>query len=571
VQLKRIGIYPARERASRARLFQALEEVFPVRFEAREDGDETGLTAAVLLPGANPAAGFGLPRLVAVSEEGPTLPPPPLGQRPLPAGPALDLLDGPSLDRRLRGARLREVGVAGAPPLVLDEGDVVLAAHGGDPLWAQRSAADGVSTLVAVAPAELEGTEALRDRVRDGRFLAVVALVQFLRGVCGELAWRAPELAACFLFDDPNLHWTSYGYLRYADLVREADRHRYHVAFATIPFDGWFAHPAAAELFRNRPDRLSLVVHGNNHEHMELARCTRAPQAHAMLKQALRRVASFERRSGVEVSRIMVPPHGVCSREIAQSLVPVGFEALCISRPYPWLARPPRQWLERPPESSPLAGWHPAAVIENGLPVLLRRGIGDPPEDLALRAFLEQPLIIQAHHQDVRDGLDRLAELAEVIRRLGDVQWKSLGDIAKSNVTTRRDGELLRVRMFTRRAELGIPDGVNTVAVETPSLTGGVSQDALELSASSNSEHRDQEVLVSPGSAELPLPAGTRAVRLRLISRDLAIDGALSRPVLPLRSTARRFATEARDRVAPTWRRISHRLPEQKAGAVRRR
>ena len=48
-------------------------------------------------------------------------------------------------------------------------------------------------------------------------------------------------------------------------------------------------------------------------------------------------------------------------------MISLGFEALCISRPYPWLARRPLPWLTRPPESSPLTGLEPASIVDNGV------------------------------------------------------------------------------------------------------------------------------------------------------------------------------------------------------------
>ena len=53
----------------------------------------------------------------------------------------------------------------------------------------------------------------------------------------------------------------------------------------------------------------------------------------------------------------------------------------------------------------------------------------DAPE-LVLRAFLDQPLILYGHHEDVAPGLDVLGEAAEDVNRLGETRWCSLGEIA---------------------------------------------------------------------------------------------------------------------------------------------
>ena len=477
---KLIGVMPARERSARRRLFDALEQTFPVRFEGRQPNEHAGLDAAVVLPAANTlvdALPLSLPRLVALAEEGATPPPSPIGAPHNPTGAVVALARGEPLDPRLRRLRLHDAALDCVHSLPANGSHEVLAASGGQPVWVTS---DRHADAVALAPAELAGDECLRDRVRDGRFLAGAALVRFLRSLCADMSWRPPPLRASILFDDPNLHWPSYGYLNYRELVRQADRHGYHVALAMVPFDGWFVHAPTARLFRDRPDRLSLIVHGNNHARLELARAGDASRWRSLLSQALRRVAAFERRSGVPVARIMAAPHGVCSEEVARELTDLGFEGLCISRPFPWLARPGRPWLAKPEGSSALVGWHPASVVTGGLPVLLRQPFGAPFEEIALRAFLDQPLILYGHHQDLEGGVEQLADLAGAIRRLGDVAWMSPGEIARSNVTTWRESGQLRARMFSRRAEVELPPDVERITAEFPVLDAPSIADALE-------------------------------------------------------------------------------------------
>ena len=421
---------------------------------------------------------------------------------------------------------------------------------------------------MAVAPSELEVDESLRDRLRDGRFLALAALVQFVRAVIDGAVVHTPPLRACFLFDDPNLHWPSYGHLRYADLVSHADRYDYHVAFATVPLDGWFVHPSAARLFRRRGDRVSLIVHGNNHTRLELARPDGAGARTALLAQALRRVAAFERRSGVPVARIMAAPHGVCSEEMAKDLVPLGFEGLCISRPYPWLARPPRSWLARPAESSALAGWDPASVVAGGLPVFLRRGFADPHEDLAFRAFLDQPLIIYGHHDDMSDGLDLLAELARRVRRLGDVEWMSIGDIAASNVRTVRDGRAMEIEMFSRRGRVNVPAGVEEVVVRVPTLEPGEVEHLIRWTSESHDTGLSQRQGVARTDAQpMRLPDATRHLNVHLLSSARSGQAKVERPAFSPWAVARRVMGETRDRVTPAYRRARSTSVKRGSGA----
>src|SRR6266480_3662974 len=102
------------------------------------------------------------------------------------------------------------------------------------------------------------------------------------------------------MFDDPNLHWRSYGYIHYPELVDHARRHNYHACFATVPMDSWYAHPKTASLFRENRTRVSLLIHGNDHTYYELAVARSDESRQALAAQALRRIERLERLSAVE-------------------------------------------------------------------------------------------------------------------------------------------------------------------------------------------------------------------------------------------------------------------------------
>ena len=179
-----------------------------------------------------------------------------------------------------------------------------------------------------------------------------------------------------------------------------------------VPLDARVAHPKAARLLREQSG-ISLCVHGNDHFGGELGRVREHGGALALAAQSLRRIESFEQRTGVSVSRVMVPPHEECSEAIAAALARTGFAAISMTRPFPWLSPPPQHWLTAASEDRTLAGWQPADVAASGIPVLLRHPVAPPlysPAEVALRAYLDQPLILYGHHDDLRDGLDLLAE-----------------------------------------------------------------------------------------------------------------------------------------------------------------
>jgi hypothetical protein len=532
-----VGIAPAAERTRRRRLFDALEEAFPVRFEARAPDALGGLDAAVLIAAGEHverSATHGMPTVVATADErwGTHSDAPP------DAGYALAATG--ELDARLRGRFLRDPAAWYAAPVRVEPGDRVLARFGRAPVWVRREGAGGRRDVVALVPDELAPGEALRERLRGGgRSLALLPLIELLRAVTEDLAFRPPELRACFVIDDPNLHWPSYGHVRFAELGRHAADEDYHAAMAMVALDGWVAHPAAARVFRERADRLSLVVHGNDHVIEELGRPWSEARFHAAFAQALRRCAAFERRSGVRVDRVIAPPHGACSERAAAAMFALGFEALCVSRPFPWLAVPPLSWLTRPPRSSPLAGWQPATLVSGGLPVVLRTPLWMSDDELVLRAYLDQPLVLYGHHGDVREGLDVLAERARFINGLGGVRWGPLAAIARSNVETRREGPELRVRPLGRLVHVDVPAGVERLRVLLPPIHGGAGRVVIR---------RPGRPLVLRGGDPLPVGAGRYEIELLAPTR---LDAAAIPPP-PWRPwpVARRLAGESKDRLA---------------------
>jgi hypothetical protein len=527
-----VGVYPGAELRRRPRLFAALTEAFPgVRFEARKAGGMAGLDALVEFGGeseARTAAAADLPALAALSPESE-------------AGPAaiVDLAAGTGLDRRLRDQAVPDRHLADIAPLDPGRGAETLARITGVPVWIREGQLD----VVAVAPTELAEAEPLRDRLGRERSLALLPLLELLRGLTAETAWQPPPVRATFLLDDPNLHWPSYGYLSLPQLGRHAAEHGYHLAMAMVPLDARIAHPKAARLLREQSE-ISLCVHGNDHFGGELGRVSEQSEALALAAQALRRTKAFEQRTGVPVSPVMVPPHEECSETMATALTRTGFAAISMTRPFPWLSPPPRHWLTVTGERQALAGWNPADITASGLPVLLRHPFADAqfsPAELAIRAYLDQPLILYGHHDDLADGLDVLAERSAAVNRLGSVQWGSMGTLAATNVSQRLEGDLLHLRPYSRQITVEIPPGARQAVVEPP-------------------WNADAELVKTPNGA---VPAGEpfdisgpEPLNFRLQHPNAVRPQDVPAPPRRLRPLVRRLAGETRDRAAPARHRL---------------
>lgn len=528
----RVGVFPAAELGRREALFAALEGALPVRFEGREGNSLGNLDAVIELCGetrAAVAADSSLPALALLAPEGEAA-----------AEPTSQvLIDTPELDSRLRGATLPDTRLApslqGEAGLGETSGATVLAHCGKQPTW---SRADRLEKAL-LAPAELNEGEALRERLCDGRSAALLPLVSFLRQVTAAIRWQPPPARASLLFDDPNLHWSSYGYLKLPELARHAHEHRYHVALATVPLDGWLASPSAKRALEQSAGAISLLVHGNDHNGGELGRQATEEEGLSLAAQALRRIDAFERRTGIPVDRVMVPPHEECSEGAVGGLLRSGFEAITMTRPFPWLAQPPRSWLSRPAEAGPLVGWHPADFAGR-LPVLLRHPIvtRDAPE-LVLRAFLDQPLILYGHHEDVAPGLEVLAAAADDVNRLRETRWCSLGEIASGNFESHREGGEIAIRPYARRVRVEIPEGVEQLRVELPDAHPGPAGERIALDG--RPLEPGEPLSVTPGAS----------VELCLDAVDSVDVQTVPPPPRNPFALARRALGEGRDRLRP--------------------
>ncbi len=338
--------------------------------------------------------------------------------------------DDPLVPFPFRGRTL-QTNVATQPTiLVPGKDEKVLASSQTGPVWTFWSN-EGTKHYRSGFPLpELPAAGRLLDVLNGRRFLEILPLIDWLREIeeATEMSPRnAPPLRACFIFDDPNLHWPNYGYADYRQLAASAETHNYHISFAAIPLDTWFTHASTAAIFRAHKNRLSLLIHGNNHTSRELAQ----PGTHAdrvvLLKEALTRIERLERQSGLEVSRVMVPPHGACSEEMLMALPVCSFQAMCLSHAGLSAYNSGKDWTK-------FVGYLPFELIQ-GCPVLPRWPLSaiDLENTVLLAAYLKQAIILYGHHQDLKNGPAVLEKAADFINSLGHpVQWLGLSGILES-------------------------------------------------------------------------------------------------------------------------------------------
>ncbi len=506
-------------------LWAALERVFPVQFVA--DAPPAQAIGAIVFDD-EPAADRAGPSL--------TLPLP--DDRSTHGGVRVQT-SALVPDTTLAAMDLIDAG-EGMLPLRPATGEVVLAETDTGPVWLMTADSDvGPSFRCARPLPDLAHGAALRDHLTLGDFLGLVPLVLAIRSWLGPSGWTEPPLRATFLFDDINLHGRRYGFIPFQALADDGAEHGYHTIMATIPLDAWFTHPTARRVF-GRDDVLSLVFHGNDHTTRELDSVESVDDALAKMAQGLRRITAFEAKSGLHVGRIMTPPHGACSSAVAEALFRLGYRSVCIEDVASWSAEPD-------PDPA-LHGWFPADFVAGGLPVVPRTLFDHDPRELAFRAFLRQPLVVYGHHEDLAEGLDLLRTFAAIVNRLGDVRWCDLDEMLDTNIATRVTDSTLHVRTYAGDATIDIPEGIDTVALQTPGVAGTLADTALSCDGAPVGFTSDawQRVHVDRTAV-----AGDTTVATHIASTLPVEASAVPSPDRHPWPLVRRVLTETRDRGMP--------------------
>jgi hypothetical protein len=419
----------------------------------------------------------------------------------------------------------------------------VMAMRAGHVLWSHRpSSRDaGAIDTVSVPLPELTNVHYLREVFNGQCFMGLLPLIHFLRQLTQDKNLEAPPLRACFVFDDPNLRWRSYGYIKFRDLAEHARACHYHAAIGLIPLDAAWASSEVVSLFKAASSHLSLVVHGSRHLYLELARNGHAAEQMPVLAQAMRRVENFERRYGLRFCRVMESPYGVLTPDMFKPLLALGYEAAMLTT---------LQFLRHNRGLSfPAAiGAEAAAFLPGGLGLIPRIKMSPWWKTEALQAaLLGQPIVIVGHHYNAANGLALLGEIAAVINRFGPVRWCRLGEIARSNYVARKEEDVMKVRAGSRWLRIEIPEGVQAIQIERPWLANGELQPLILASAEAG-------LRLNQTCARLSAPIAltdARSVEALSPAPEHINPESVPSPRVRVWPVVRRILTETRDRAYP--------------------
>jgi len=535
----KIGVFPQACYDQLSTLLEALQDLAYVRFQpCREDelGDFSflilGCPDSACLPAVRRAAVRTL-----VYDAVPACKPAQVSGRVV-------FADRTELDPALRGASFVEDVVLPQAVLELSPSDAVLATRQGQPFWLRRRSGDGLCDVVGVAPRPLPRGELLRERLSRTAVAELVPLIQFMREAAGPGNWQSAAIRACFVLDDPSLYWPSYGYVRFAELCAHARRHRYHLAIATIPLDTWYIDRQVAELLTAHREQVSLIVHGNNHINLELLRPLSEAARMAELAQGLRRFGRLQKHPGIARCQVIEPPYGVIDGAALPMLARLGYAAALYTPSQFIVPNRGRSW----PASLGAAPVDPAPCGLCTIPRLVMSR--DWREDVAIAAFLRQPIVLAGHHQDFFSGLGLLEDFSTAVNRLGSVIWSSPDEIARASYLARvEDGSTWVLRMGGRAVDCRLPPEAKRIVIERPWLETtpeplvigrqGVESPWRELTAGRHCEPMEL------------MPEDPRRLSITSLPNDPVDANSVLAPSPRIWPVVRKMMVEARDRLYP--------------------
>lgn len=293
----------------------------------------------------------------------------------------------------------------------------------------------------------------------EAAFSPIAPVMIFTKFCAGSRGWHALEHYANFTIDDPWLR-EPYGFLNYTGLLKEMQEHNFHTTIAFIPWNYDRSEAGVVALFRNYPERYSICIHGDNHDHKEFDdfKSKAFNLQIAAVRQSLARMEEFQRLTGIPYDHVFVFPHNIGSESILKQLKTDNFTATINSLNVP-INR------NRPP--SLLFTLRPVTLSFAGFPSIARfsPSMQDRLTFIAINGFLDNPVLFYAHHDFFATGIDAFDAVADQVNKIQpNTRWRSVGDIAKHLylVRLRADSEY-DVRAFSNDLELNNAFGRDSV------------------------------------------------------------------------------------------------------------
>ncbi len=252
----------------------------------------------------------------------------------------------------------------------------------------------------------------------DAVFPQLLPFYMFFQYICQKTSRPVANLT----IDDPALQ-RRYGFIDYGEVANLVRKENFAVTIAFIPWNHKRSNRETVDLFAANSDRLSICVHGCDHEDCEFG-SAEPGLLDWKCRLAKERMQSHHARFGLPYDNVMVFPQGVFSRESMRFLQACGITATVNSH----------LRAHNCSDDFKIRDLLTPATTRYGLPLFLRR-YPDRIEDFAYDLFFGRPALIVQHNADFANGWENILSF---IRRLNtiepDLQWMPLGKVVENHL-----------------------------------------------------------------------------------------------------------------------------------------
>jgi len=259
-------------------------------------------------------------------------------------------------------------------------------------------------------------------------FSQIVPEMMFIKYVFKDRCWHTNMNYASLIIDDPLLK-EDYGFLNYRELLREIDKHNFSTSVAFIPWNFKRTSKEVADIFKERPDKLSICVHGCDHTDNEFG-VANIEELNSKVKLATRRMIGHENINGLKFDRVMIFPQGRFSTMAMQVLKNNNYLAAVNTDAIP---------VDKSESLEISYFFESAIMVYDNFPLFLRRY----PEnflDFVFDMFVGKPVLIVTHHNNFREGYHNINDLVDKINSVSkDIQWTGVGTVIKKTYLERED------------------------------------------------------------------------------------------------------------------------------------
>ncbi len=391
----------------------------------------------------------------------------------------------------------------------------------------------------------------------------ILPIMMFLKYSNGEMCWHSIHKYANLTIDDPYFIET-YGHLNLHDLFDEMQTHNFHTTIAFIPknFNNKF-DTSIVNLFKNYPDRYSIVEHGNNHDGYEFI-CYTQDQLDTLnetynniwinqtprpykdqecdIVEGRTRLDYMYNGIGINYGKIMVFPYGISLSPTLEMLKKYNFNMTVNAQYKPYLLLPgdcdTTYDFYMTPANMGFGNFgvcgrrHPYFSSDPSKPNFLR---------FKLNMFIGKPILSYTHEGLFVNGQDAYDNFADSINYwYPDVEWHSLNFIIKrlyleklnfdSTIDVEFFGNDIVVSNETNKDNLyhlkkyetgNVP--IYSIKIDSQTVNYTITNDTLEINVNIPA-HCEKEIKIRYYSGEKDFLVNGNYVKLERINDTLYFD-----------------------------------------------